>query len=177
MIITISGSAGSGKSTVAKYIADKLDLTHYSNGDLMRQMAKEKGVSILELNKLSENDKTIDKELDERQIRLGKDDDNFVIDSRLGFHFIPNSFKVFLKADLRVRAERIFGDQRSEEHNTDVMHTIENIEKRQESEKLRYKELYNVDYTDEANFDLIVNTTDKTIDEVGEEVLKAVKKN
>jgi len=171
----MSGEAGSGKSSVATYVAEKLDLTHYSNGDFMRSMAKERGITILELNKLSEEDKTIDKELDDRQIKLGKEKDNFIIDSRLGFHFIPNSFKVLLKADLKVRAERIFGDKRSEEHNESLEDTQNKIEQRQSSEKARYRELYGVDYMDDSNYDLVLNTTEMSIEKVGETVIKAVK--
>ncbi|MCH9028900.1 MAG: nucleoside monophosphate kinase, partial [Bacteroidetes bacterium] len=66
MIITISGKAGSGKSTVAKELARKLELKHYSIGDLMRQMAKEKNISLTELGKLAEKDDSIDKELDKK---------------------------------------------------------------------------------------------------------------
>ena len=175
MIITISGEAGSGKSSAANYVAEKLDITHYSNGDFMRSMAKERGVTILELNKLSEKDKTIDEELDQRQIKLGKEKDNFIIDSRLGFHFIPNSFKVLLKADLKTRAERIFGDKRSEEHNESLQDTMNNIENRQASEKARYRELYGIDYMDESNYDLVLDTTDMPIEGVGEAVISAMK--
>ena len=64
MIITISGKAGSGKSTIAKELAKKLKLKHYSIGDLMRQIAKEKNISLIELSKLAEKDNSIDKELD-----------------------------------------------------------------------------------------------------------------
>ncbi len=60
MIITISGKAGSGKSTIAKQLAKKLGLKHYSTGDFMRQMAKDKGVSLLELSRIAEKDKSID---------------------------------------------------------------------------------------------------------------------
>lgn len=175
MIITISGEAGSGKSTVAKLVAEKLDLTHYSNGELMRSMAKERGVTILKLNKLSENDKSIDEELDQRQIKLGKEKDNFIIDSRLGFHFIPNSFKILLKAELKTRAERIFGDKRSEEENNSVEDTMNKIEQRHASEKARYRELYGVDYLEESNYDLVLDTTNMTIEEVVEAVIKASK--
>ena len=46
MIITISGIAGSGKSTVAKLLAKKLNCKHYSVGDFMRQIAKEKNIPL-----------------------------------------------------------------------------------------------------------------------------------
>ena len=79
MIITISGKAGSGKSTVAKMLSERLRLKHYSIGDLMRAMAKEKGMSLLEFNKLAEKDKSIDLELDNKLKELGKSKDNFVV--------------------------------------------------------------------------------------------------
>ena len=91
MIITISGIAGSGKSTVAKLLAKKLNYKHYSIGDFMREIAKQRKTTLLELSKEAEKDSSIDKELDQKQIELGKTQDNFVIDSRLGFHFIKNS--------------------------------------------------------------------------------------
>ncbi len=72
MIITISGIAGSGKSTVAKLLAKRLGYRHYSIGDFMREMAKERKVSLLELSKEAEKGHSIDKELDEKQRELGK---------------------------------------------------------------------------------------------------------
>jgi len=69
MIITISGKAGSGKSTVAKQLAKKLNLKHYSIGDIMRKLAKEKNISLNELSKLAEKDKTIDLTLDKKTNR------------------------------------------------------------------------------------------------------------
>src|SRR3989338_7586745 len=99
MIITIAGTPGAGKSSVAKLVAKKLKLKHYSTGDYMRQIALKRNISLMELSKIAEKDKTIDKELDNWQIKSGKTKDNFVIDSRLGFYFIPHSIKVLLLAD------------------------------------------------------------------------------
>ena len=100
MIITISGKPGSGKSTVAELIAKRLSLKHYSIGNFMREIAKEKGISLLELGKIAEKERWVDDELDKRQIELGGREDGFVIDSRLGFHFIPKSVKIFLDVNL-----------------------------------------------------------------------------
>ena len=102
MIITISGALGSGKSTVAKILVQKFNLKHYSTGDFMREIAVKRGITLLELSKLAETDKSIDEELDERQIKLGEEEDNFIIDARLGWHFIPNSIKIFLDVTLYV---------------------------------------------------------------------------
>ncbi|MBI2112124.1 AAA family ATPase, partial [Candidatus Woesearchaeota archaeon] len=83
MIITISGTAGSGKSTVGKLLAKKLKYKHYSMGDLQRQIAEQRGITLLELGKLEETDPSIDKELDQKQIQLGKTENKFIIDGRL----------------------------------------------------------------------------------------------
>jgi cytidylate kinase len=159
MIITISGKAGSGKSSVAKEISKRLNLKHYSVGDVMREMAKEKGVSLLELNKQAEKDPRIDKELDDRLIKLGKTEDNFVIDGRLTAFFIPHAqFRVFLDADENTRAERILNAQRKDEKHASLKETMANIEKRETSEKKRYKEYYDVDYSDPKLYTSIIDT-------------------
>jgi len=141
-IITINGTAGSGKSTVAKLLAKKLDYKHYSMGDFQREIAEEKGISLLELGKLEEKDKSIDEEVDQMQIDLGRKEDNFVIDSRLGFHFIPNSIKIFLDADFEERAKRILADTIRKEHNVNLKTTKQNIKTREASEKKRYKDIH-----------------------------------
>jgi len=177
MIITISGKAGSGKSTIAKLLAKKLSLKHYSIGDLMRQMAKEKGISLLELSELAEKDESIDKELDEKQIELGKKEKNFVIDGRLTAFFIPKAdFKIFLECDDKVRAERILKDERETEKSKDINEMIKKIKRREESERKRYKEYYNVDYYKKELYDFVIDTTNLSVGEVLDKVLGIVKK-
>ena len=112
MIITISGMPGSGKSTIAKILAQKLGYKHYSIGDLRGKMALDRHLTIDELNELGKREGWTDREPDEYQKKLGHEEDNFVIDSRLGFYFIPHSFKLFLTVDPEVAAERIFPNQR-----------------------------------------------------------------
>ena len=138
MRITISGKAGSGKSTVAKLLSEKLKLRHYSIGDLMRAMASEKGMSLIELNKIAEKDKSIDLELDSKLKEMGKAKDNFVVDGRLTAFFIPNAdARVFLETDDKIRAERILKDKREHEKSRDINEMIEKINKREESERKR----------------------------------------
>jgi len=176
MIITISGKPGSGKSAVAKLVAKKLKLKHYSIGDFMREIAKEKGISLLELGKIAEKETWIDKLLDKKQIELGKKGDNFIIDSRLGFHFIPNSIKIFLDVSLDISAKRIFNCKRKlEKENLTIKKTEENIKKRIRSEKLRYKKYYNLDCYDKKNYDVVVDTNEISAKEVTEKIIKSIK--
>ena len=175
--ITISGEAGSGKSTVADIIANKIRVKRHSTGDYMRTMAAARGVTIIELNKIGETDPSIDKELDDWQKKLEKKkDESFVLDSRLGYHFIPSSIKIFLEADINVRAERIFHASRLVEENTTLKKTIANIKKRQILERNRYKEKYGIDYLDFSKYDLVLDTTNMTPQQVAEKIITFVTK-
>ena len=177
MIIAISGKAGSGKSTVAKLLAQKLNLRHYSIGDLMREMASEKDLTLLELNRLAEKDSSIDFELDQKLKNLGKAKDKFVVDGRLTAFFVPNAdARVFLDAEDGVRAKRILGDVREEEINKSLNSTISNIKSREASEKLRYKKYYNIDYMDKSLYNLIIDTSEMTPEEVVDRIVKFIQK-
>ena len=175
MIITISGKAGSGKSTVARLLSEKLNLRHYSIGDLMRAMASEKKISLLELNKQAEADKSIDIELDKKLKELGKTKDNFVVDGRLTAFFIPNAqVRVFLDTDDKVRAERILKDKRQQEKSASLKETIKNIKKREKSEKKRYKKYYGVDYMDKKLYNFVIDTTKLIPNEVVRKIIEFV---
>jgi len=180
MIIAISGTPGSGKSTVAMLIAKAVGFRHRSSGDFVRQMAAERGVSLLDLMKQAESDISIDKEIDERTEKIGQEEDDFVIDSRLAFHFIPDSIKIFLKVDPKEAAKRIFSDVKDEKRKTETKYpsqeaAFEATRERFESEIKRYNEYYNIDYIAEANYDLVIDTTNLDIESVINKVLEFLK--
>jgi len=177
MIITISGRIGSGKSTVAKALAKKLKLRHLSTGDVMRKIADQKGISPTELSHLAEKEVSIDSELDKKTAKIGKSEDDFVMDSRLAFHFIPKSIKIFLDVSLDVAAKRIFSQKRAEEkENISLAKTKENVKEREISEIKRYKNLYGFDYTQHSNFDLVVDTSELDVQKIVEKIIDFLKK-
>lgn len=165
MIITISGRPGAGKSVVAKALARKLGMVHKSSGDFMRELAKESSMSLLEYSRLAEEDEKIDLKVDSRMKEFGEKEDGFIMDSRLGYHFIPHSLKVFLDVDPDIAAERIFRDKRDTEDNTSVGKTKEDIAKRVDSEKKRYKRYYDIDPYDLSQYDILLDTSDMTIEQ------------
>ncbi len=173
-IITIAGTLGSGKSSTAKILAENLSYKHYSTGDFMRELANDRGISLGDLSKIAETDNYIDKILDDRNIEIGKLE-NIVLDSRLGFHFIPNSFKVFLKLNPEIAAGRIMEDKKiNSNRGTEATGSFETTEdiiikinERFLSERKRYKELYGIeDQTSEKNFDFVIDTEKIPLDEV-----------
>ena len=177
MRITISGKAGSGKSTVAKLLSERLSLKHYSIGDLMRAMAAEKGLTLLELNRLAEKDKSIDFELDNKLKALGKIKDDFVVDGRLTAFFIPHAdARVFLDANDKVRAERILKDRREQEKSKSLKETISSIKNREDSEKKRYQKYYGVNYLDKKLYNYVIDTTKLNPQKVVERIIGFVGK-
>ncbi len=170
MIVTLSGSPGSGKSSVAKMLATQLSMERYSSGDFLRTMAKERGMQLIDLLHLAEKDPSIDQEADARQKKFGQEKDNFVIDGRLSFLFIPHSVKIFLGANPLVRAKRILKDINEGNRSEEQASCLEDVEKeileREESERLRYEKYYHINPYDTAHYDLVVDTSDLTIGQV-----------
>lgn len=176
MIISISGIPGSGKSTVAKFLAKHFRLKHYSTGDFMRELAGKKGISLLELSKKAEKSFEVDKEIDNMYNKLRKQD-NFVIDSRLGFMFLPKSIKIFLKVKPQIAVKRIFKQKRIiEKENLTLQKTLANMKRRQKSERLRYKKYYGIDIDDLSNYDIVLDTSEMSPRQMNNYVLKAIKK-
>jgi len=100
MIVTIAGKPGSGKSTVAKLLAKKLKFKVFSAGDLRGQIAIKHGMTIDQLNEVGKKERWTDEECDKLLAKMGKEQDNIIFDSRLAWHFVPNSLKIFLDVDL-----------------------------------------------------------------------------
>lgn len=182
-IITICGVLGSGKSTAAKRVAMALGYPHFSGGDFMRDMARERGITLVGLCELAETDPEIDKEIDRRQKDYMQTHDKFVIDSRLGWFWSPESFKVFLTLDLNAASERVYSDLQAK-MRADEMQTAETLDavrarlkERFESERKRYQEYYGIEnHFDPKHFDLVIDTKINNADEVEKLILDGYKK-
>ena len=178
-IITIAGLAGSGKSSTAKRLATDLNYQRYSAGDFMRAMAAEKNISLLELQKIAEADHSIDQEIDERSAHLSEED-NIIVDGRLAWYFIPNSFKVFLHLPIEIAGKRIWQDlqenpDRTGESFHNVNEVIAGIRNRVASNKKRYHDLYNIDFQDLKNFDLIIDTSTTNLEQTVDQIKQSYK--
>ncbi len=177
MIITVSGLPGAGKTTLTRMIAERLGYKHYSIGDLRGEMARRENMTIDEFNKKGESDFSTDHPVDEYQKRLGEEEDDFVIDGRLSFYFIPNAIKVFLKVDPLTGAKRIFRDasNRSDEKRYEsVEEVLSAVEKRMESDRKRYMKYYGIDPFNEEHYDIVIDTTEMTPEEAVDEVMEGI---
>lgn len=169
MFICINGQLGSGKSTICKLLNEMYGFEVFSTGTIQRKIAIIKNMSTLELNKESENDYTLDYNIDDAIVEFANKNigEPVVFDSRLAWYFVPNSFKVRLTINPVTAAERIVSNRRNMEESYDSLEeAISKLSERQKSESLRYKSLYNVDIDDSNNYDLIVDTSQLTPEEV-----------
>lgn len=183
MIISVSGAPGAGKSTISKELAEKLDWPRYYIGGLRRQKAQERGMTLAEYNKLGEKDPSTDLEVDRYQEELGKNQDNFVIEGRTSWYFIPHSLKLYFDVDEQEGAKRIFqelqdkNDRNESEKPDSVEQVLENNRKRSESDNKRYLKYFGIRADNKNNFDHVIDTTDLTPEEAFEKAYQIVQKH
>ncbi len=183
MIISITGAPGSGKTSVGKLLAEHLGYNFYSVGGLRGKMALDRGILLDELNKIGESDASTDTSVDDYQKELGTKEDNFVIEGRLSWHFIPHSFKVLLTCDTMEAARRVFHARKEDQEGradepeyASVEEAKHAIEERIASDVRRYQKYYRLDYRDPSHYDLVVDTTNiNGVPAVTEVVEKAAK--
>ncbi|MDR0815071.1 MAG: cytidylate kinase family protein [Bacteroidales bacterium] len=174
-MISITGDLGSGKSTVSDILCKELKYGYVYTGAIQRKIAEKYGMTTTELNKYAETHPEIDEEIDST-FRSLNDATDLIVDSRLAWFFIPKSFKLFLKTNLMVAADRICKDkQRKNESYLSVDEAAKQMTERKTSENKRYMELYGADCTNMRLFDLIVDTSFISPAKVAEIILKSYK--
>ena len=169
MLISITGKLGSGKSTICGILSERYGYEIFSTGSINREVARKLGITTLELNERLKIDHSLDDEIDSTVTRISieRKDDKLIFDSRMAWHFAENTFKVFLTIDPMVAAERVMKNQRgAEERYESVEDACAGLIKRGNVERERFMQIYGVDYFDPNNFNLIVDTTSRTPEEI-----------
>jgi CMP/dCMP kinase len=168
MHFSITGDLGSGKSTVAKEICKRLNFKYLSTGQIQRQLALEKGMNTLEFNKFTDDNKEIDDYIDQRLKDINNQTEPYVLDSRLGWHFVKKSFKIYLMAIEEVAASRVLDDAKriGEPVAQDIKAKIAEQQERRKSENDRFEKNYGVKPSIFTDFDAIIDSSSASIDEV-----------
>lgn len=171
--ITISGSPGSGKTTVARLLAKKLGLKYFYSGEIFREMAEKHNMSLEEFGKYCEEHEEIDKQLDDHQIEILKTGDIIVEGRIAGWIAQRNNIpavKIMLDADLETRAGRIVNREKG-----DVEKRKKEILIREKSEAKRYKNYYSIDIKDNSIYDIVIDSANKTPEEIAGIIIKKIK--
>ena len=172
IVICICGMAGSGKSTVAKRLAEKYRLKYYSGGDALKALAVEEGYKPVErgwweskegMRFLEKRDKDpkFDRVVDEKLLELAQQG-NVVLDSRTMPWLLEKGFKIWLDASLEKRAKRI-----GKRDSMSVKEALQALRSKEEKTKNIYKQLYVFKLGEDfAPFHLILDTNHLNAEEV-----------
>ena len=167
-VISITGDLASGQSTVSKMLADELGFSLYRNGEYFRQLAIEKNMSVTEFGEYVENHLEIDRDIEKSAAEYAATHNNIVIDAKMGWYAVPDSFKVYLKVDIDIAAKRAFLDpnrKRSESLPTLEAQKADMI-RRTKNDLNRYHKLYGVYRNDMSNYDFVLDTGNLKPEEV-----------
>jgi len=174
VVITIGGLPGSGTTTAARLLSDRLGLPWTNGGEIFRALAKEKGMELNEFGRYAERNPDVDRELDHRIVEIMRKGD-IILESRLAgvnasINHIP-SLRVWLHATLEVRVGRI---RNREGGNLDELR--EAVRERERSERSRYMNYYGFDYEDSSYYSLAVDSGTLLPDQIIERIVQALKK-
>lgn len=177
-IISIAGELASGKGAVSTILTEKLNYGIYRNGEYFRKLAKEMNMDVTSFNEYVKNHPEIDIKIEKSATEYAKEHDEFIIDARLGWYAVPESFKVYLTVDIDEAARRAFNDEKRK--STENFATLEeqkkDLIKRYTLENERYFKLYNVHKEDLKNYDLVLDTTNYSPEEIAEKIKEEYQK-
>ncbi len=172
IVICISGMTGSGKSTVAKRMAEKYGLDYFSGGNALKILAQEEGYnsdvkgwweSTEGLNFLKQRmeNSTFDKKIDEKLLELAAKG-NVVLDSWTIPWLLNEGFKVWLEASPQVRAQRVV----IRDH-INIEKALKALTEKDERTRQIYKSLYGFDLGhDLTPFNIVLSTDELDPDDV-----------
>lgn len=169
MLITISGLPGAGTSTVARLVASALGIERVDGGTVFREMAAEHGLDVNEFSRVAEGDAEIDLELDQRLADRAKQGD-VVLESRLAGWIAVNerlpALKVWIDARSRERGRRVAAREQ-----VSMETALQANADRERSERSRYLTYYGIDLDDHTIYDLVIDSTETTPDELAKSIL------
>ena len=159
--ITIFGLAGAGTTSVGEMLAKNLGYAFLSSGQVFRCKAGELGMELNEFEKLCLREPKYDLELDRAIAEFGRKKDNFVVESRLAYHFIPDSIKIKFVCDYATRIQRVARRQ-----NMPTSVASEETNFREQAANRRYRKLYSIKkLAPDKQFHLIIDTSRRSAEE------------
>ena len=176
-IISLAGDLAAGKGTVSDILIKELNYGIYRNGEYARKLARDMKLDITSFNAFLAEHPEIDLQIEKSASEYAKEHDNFIIDARLGWYAVPESFKVYLRVDIDVAAQRAFNDKNRK--STESFETVEeqkaDMIRRYKMENERYWKLYHVHKEDMSNYDLVIDTTKLTPEEIANQIIEKYK--
>jgi len=170
LVVTIGGPHGTGKSTYAKMIAKELRLRYVSAGQLFRDLAREKGISLEELSKQAANSPEIDNLIDERSAAEAAKG-GVVIEGQLAAWMAKDlaRVRIYLKAPDEVRITRI-----AHRDHLDYEVARRQTMERERIQRDRYKRYYGIDIGDLSLYNIVIETGNRPIESTSSELMSRI---
>jgi cytidylate kinase len=170
LVVTIGGPHGTGKSTYAKMIARQFKLRYVSAGQLFRDLAKEKGVSLEELSKQAASSPDIDRMIDERSAAEAEKGDA-VIEGQLAAWMAKDlaQVRIYLKAPDEERIARIAKRDRLN-YEVARRQTLE----RERIQRERYRRYYGVNIDDLSLYNIVIDTGSRSVESTSAELMSRI---
>ncbi|QFU83673.1 (d)CMP kinase [Natronorubrum aibiense] len=154
LFITVSGPPGCGATTLCEQLAEAMGCPYVSGGDIFREIADERELSLNQLTAKAEESDEIDRALDQRLQAIAEEwgtaNKPFILESRLAGWLAGEraDLRIWLDAPEHVRLDRI----------EDRVETEAEMRVREVSEAGRYKSYYEIDIDEREFYDLSINT-------------------
>lgn len=175
--ISLSGDLGSGKSTICEIFREKYGFSIFHTGKIYRELAEKHQMTAAEFGKYCENHSEIDALIDEALREEGRRNGSIIFDSRMAWFFVPDSFKVHLVVEPDIAADRVLKANRGKiEKFSTTEEAKQQLNVRRQSECVRYYDKYKVDINDFSNYNLVIDTTHRTPQEVADIVVAELEK-
>jgi len=178
MRITLNGDLGSGKSTVGRLLSDELHIPFISTGQIFREIGQISNMDALTTNLAAEDNSEIDFAVDQKIKEMDQSLPDFIIDSRLAWHFVRGATKVYLSVCPETAAQRVLSDRtRPTETYSNISIAMDGLRQRRDSENRRYRRLYGVDIDDMNNYDVVIITDDSDVTDIVRLIIDIANRN
>lgn len=156
LVITVSGVAGVGKTTLGRYIARELGLKFASAGEIIRQTARKEKKDLIKF--LESEGPAVHHRIEKMMLAKIKEGE-CVLDGRLAGWTAGDyaDLKILLKANIRERAKRI-----ARREGVPVRKALSQTRKRDEEDRQLYRKLYGIDLNDESIYDIVFDDSHLT---------------
>jgi len=174
VLVTISGHPGSGTSTLVELLEKTKGWTSINGGEIFRNIAKKRGMTLKAFGELCEEDPVVDKELDQELIKkICEKNGPDIVESRLAGHWAQSKnidcHKIWLDVDAQERAKRA-----SQREGTEWTEQLQKNNEREAVDGKRFLDFYNIDINDMKPYSIVINSTNMNADEVLNTVLSKI---
>ena len=174
--ITVSGHPGSGTSTLVKGLMAHYGWTSLNGGDVFRQEAARRGMTLSAFGELCKSDLDVDRDLDQLLQRQMQEETSDIVESRLAgwwaYRLEIQCVRLWLEVDSEERANRVVGRE-----GGSLEEALQANEQRSAVDAERFMELYSILPEQREPYTTVLDATNLGSQEVLAAVISILEEN